>query len=258
MRSDPMRSRRPPRCRRRRRTAAADAVLPAPARALRGAPGSRGRCRCRWPRTTNGRSARVADDAHRGRVDDDPLELVEVHAERVGEHRLDDVAVRDDDVDGVVAEPGVPVAHGVDGAGLHVAHRLAALAGERHRRRVRLDDLPQRVLGELLQLTAGPVAVAHLADPLVDVPLDRVVPGEQQVGGLQAALQRAGDDGGQRHGGQPGRPARSPGRGRRRRGRRPRSSRRARRRRWRWCGRGGRAGRWSRPPKLYGWGTMGR
>ena len=200
---------------------------------------------------------RVGDDAHRRRVDHQPLELVEVHAEGVGEHRLDDVAVRDDDVDGVVAEPGVPVAHGVDRAGLHVAHRLAALARERHRRRVRLDDLPERVLGELLQLAAGPVAVAHLAQPVVDVPLHRVVPGEHQVGGLQAALQRAGDHGGQRYAGQPGGQRASPGCGRCRPGRRPRSSRRARRRRWPSCGRGGRAGRWSRPTNST-WGTMGR
>ena len=84
-------------------------------------------------------------------------------------------------------------------AHLHVAHRLTALAGERHRRRVRLDHLPQRVLGELLELLARPVAVAHLADPVVDVPGHVVAPGEHQVGRLEAALQRAGDDRRQRH-----------------------------------------------------------
>ena len=137
---------------------------------LAGAPGSRGRRRCRWRARRTAAEVGVGHDAHRARVDDEPLELVEVHARARRRARLDDVAVRHDGVDRVVAEPGVPVAHGVDGAGLHVAHRLAALAGERHRRRVRLHDLPQRVLGELLQLAAGPVAVAHLADPVVDVP----------------------------------------------------------------------------------------
>ena len=116
---------------------------------------------------------RVPDDRHRARVDDDPLEGVEVHAERVGEHRLDDVAVRDGDPDGVVAvrrrrRRRRAVADGLDRAQLHGEHRLALLAREGHGGGVRLDDPPQRLLGELLQRAAGPVAVAGLAQAVVD------------------------------------------------------------------------------------------
>ena len=49
--------------------------------------------------STNGRVGGVAHDRHRRRVDVDPLEQVEVHAERVGQHRLDHVAVADRDPD---------------------------------------------------------------------------------------------------------------------------------------------------------------
>ena len=73
--------------------------------------------------------------------------------------------------DGVLAvlrlDPGVPVAYGVDGAGLHGAHRLAA--GEGRGRGVLLDDLHQRFVGEFGELAARPVAVVALADPLVGV-----------------------------------------------------------------------------------------
>ena len=45
----------------------------------------------------------VADDRDRGRVDHDPLEAVQVHAERVGQDRLDRVAVGHRGPDGVGA-----------------------------------------------------------------------------------------------------------------------------------------------------------
>src|SRR5262245_47588617 len=59
-----------------------------------------------------GPHARVTDHRERGRIGLDALELVQVQPERVGDDRLDDVAVRADGVDGVLAEPGVPVADG--------------------------------------------------------------------------------------------------------------------------------------------------
>ena len=93
---------------RRRRPADASGVRTA---VLRGTRKPRSLPRSLAP-TTNGPQRRVGDDADRRRVDDQALELVEVHAQRVGEHRLDDVAVRHHDVDGVVAEAGVPLAHG--------------------------------------------------------------------------------------------------------------------------------------------------
>ena len=46
----------------------------------------------------------VGDHRDRRRVDDDPLELVQVQAQRVGEDRLDDVAVAAGQPDGVGAE----------------------------------------------------------------------------------------------------------------------------------------------------------
>ena len=52
--------------------------------------------------STNGRCGGVADHRQAGRVDDDPLERVEVHAERVGQDRLDHVAVGDREPDRVV------------------------------------------------------------------------------------------------------------------------------------------------------------
>ena len=50
---------------------------------------------------------RVADDGQAGRVDHDALEGVEVHAEGVGQDRLDHVAVRDRQPHGVVAHVAV-------------------------------------------------------------------------------------------------------------------------------------------------------
>ena len=88
----------------------------------------------------------VADHRDRGRVDLDPLEEVEVHAEGVGEHGLDDVAVADRHPDRIGAvrgrDRGVATAYGVDRARLHLRQRLTA--GERRRRRVGLHGLPQR------------------------------------------------------------------------------------------------------------------
>ena len=92
----------------------------------------------------------------------------------------------------------------------------------------------------------GPVAVAHLADALVDVPRDtasrpassRSAVSWQRCSGL---VTTAGSGTG---------PAGRPGRDLRPadvvEATRLRSSRRARRRRWPWSGRGGRAARWSR------------
>ena len=61
---------------------------------------------------TYGRAGGVADHRDRSRIDHDPLEAVEVHAQRVGQDRLDQVAVRDRRPDRVrpmlSREPGVP------------------------------------------------------------------------------------------------------------------------------------------------------
>ena len=114
--------------------------------------------------STNGPGGGVAHDRDRRRVDVQPLEQVEVHAERVGQHRLDQVAVADRDPDGPGAVLGldrrVPAAYGVHDAGLHRRQRLAA--GERGGGRLGLHDLPERLLGQLLQRPALPLAVVAL------------------------------------------------------------------------------------------------
>ena len=119
---------------------------------------------------------------------------------RVGHDRLDDVAVRDRHPGGVGTELGVPAAHGVDGPGLHRQHGLPT--GEGHRAGVCLDGLPERFLGQGLQLTARPVAVAALPQPIVDVP-GRLATDLHGVGRLLAALERARDRRSQGDGCQP-------------------------------------------------------
>ena len=80
----------------------------------------------------------VADDRHRARVDVDALEQVEVHAERIGDDGLDDVAVAAGEPRRVGTRLGgdlrVPLAQRRDRAGLGVAQRLAFRARERRPR----------------------------------------------------------------------------------------------------------------------------
>ena len=97
------------------------------------------------------------------------------------------------------AEPRVPVAHRGDRPRRHLGQRLAVR--EARRRRLRLHDLPERVLGEVLDRLAGPVAVAALAEPVVDCSTavgSAVCAAAIACGGLDAALQRARHDRAQR------------------------------------------------------------
>jgi hypothetical protein len=150
----------------------------------------------------------VADHRDRARVYRDALESVEVHAEGVGDDRLDDVAVRDDGVDRLgnfgAGEARVPVAHRADGPGTHVGERLALGAGEGGGARVRLHHLPERFLGQRLERLVGPVAVTALPHPLVDVQRrERLAAREDRLGGLPGALERTGHHRGQGYDGQP-------------------------------------------------------
>ena len=148
-----------------------------PGRSDRGSPVS-------FIRSTNGRARGVADHGHRARVDLDPLEGVQVHPERVGEDRLDHVAV--------AAPPprsrrrrarrrscrpdcGPPRPRGA------ASPRSDSPPGTR-RARVRLHDLPQRVLGQRLERLPLPVAVPALPKPLVRARL-----GERRAGAASAA-----------------------------------------------------------------------
>ena len=203
----------------------------------------------------------VAHDRDRRRVDVQPLEQVEVHAQRVGQQRLDQVAVADRGPHGAGAvlllDRRVPAAYGVHDARLHRTQRLAAR--ERGRRRLGLHDLPERLLGELLQRAALPLAVVALGQALVgDHPeLAARLPLCAQHGlrGLPAALQRAGDHCGQRAPRPAGRRCARPGPARSRRAGPRACGRRARRRRWRRSARAGRGsplprGQASRVPRL--------
>src|SRR5262245_21347088 len=141
----------------------------------------------------------VLDDADRTRSDHDALELVEVQAERVGDHGLDDVAVADGHPDplraDLVLNLGVPAPDRREGPRLHLDHPLAA--GEESGARMLLDGLPELVLREVLEPMAGPLAVTALGQPLV--PPDprprrlRLRSGDLPRG-LEGALQRAADD----------------------------------------------------------------
>ena len=125
-----------------------------------------------------------------------------MQAERVGQHRLDDVAVAAGQPDGVRSgrrgDPGVPLAHRGDRPGLRAGQRLPLQPGEHRRGRVGLHDLPQRLLGQVLERLAGPVAVPDLGQPGLDR-RGQLAAGQHGGRGLHAPLQRAGHHRGQRH-----------------------------------------------------------
>src|SRR2546428_3530682 len=97
----------------------------------------------------------VPDRGDGARRDHDPLEEVEMDAERVGHRRLDRVSVGDGDHDGArmtLHDPG----ERRDDAGLHLGERFAA--GESKPAGMTLDDLPLGLAGEPPELLAGPLA----------------------------------------------------------------------------------------------------
>ena len=138
---------------------------------------------------------RVPDDRHRGRVDRDALEQVQVQPERVGDDRLDHVAVaarqpRSRPAPCSAGQPGVPVSDRRDRRA--PTSRPSTRRPGRHRgRRVRLHDLPQRLLGQRLERLPGPVAVVGTRP--AGRPRRRWRPGSAGRDRLPAADQRAGD-----------------------------------------------------------------
>src|SRR6478736_7551551 len=143
-------------------------------------------------------AARVAHGAHRGRVDVDPLEVVEVGAGGVRQDRLDDVTVRHRDPDRVLAvrleDACIDLPHRAQRPVLHLHHGLGGVCrrvGEARLARSVLHDLPELLLGELRDGSPSPRAVAALPQSLVDA-AGHVVRerGGQQVGGLHAPVER--------------------------------------------------------------------
>ena len=206
--------------------------------------GGRGRRPTVFMLTTNGRSGRVADHRQRRRVDHDPLERVEVDAERVGEDRLDHVAVADRDPDRVGPVLGLD-ARRPSGGPRRPPGRTCPPSTRRRgtppRDGCACTVAPHRLLGQRLELAAGPRAVVALEQAPLGAHLRRrrLAPGDRR--GRSPGTARAGWMT-TAASGTPGQPlARGPGLldARGRRGARPCSDRPAPRSRSRWCGRAG-------------------
>ena len=151
---------------------------------------------------------RVPDHGQRAGIGLDPLTLVEVQSQAIGDDGLDDISVRADEIGSVLTEPGIPVPDRSHRPVLHVRHGLAVRARERHRARVGLDHAPKLLAHQLLQRLAGPVPVAALPHPVLGEDLLAVPGRRDRRRGLLAAIQRAADDGVERQRGQPGRQGR--------------------------------------------------
>ena len=152
-----------------------------------------------------GPQRRVPDHGQRAGIGLDPLALVEVQSQAIGDNGLDDISVRADEIGSVLSEPGIPVPDRGHRPVLHVRHGLSVRPGERHRARVGLDHAPELLARQLFQRLAGPVPVAALPDPVLGDDLLAVPGRRDRRRGLLAAFQRAADDGVERKRGQPGR-----------------------------------------------------
>src|SRR5437867_4045224 len=107
----------------------------------------------------------VPDRGDGARRDHDPLEEVEMDAERVGHRRLDRIGVGNGDHDGArmtFHDPG----ERRDDAGLHLGEGLAA--GEAKAAGVALHDLPLGLAGEPPKLLAGPLADVTVGQIAID------------------------------------------------------------------------------------------
>ncbi len=113
--------------------------------------------------------------------------------------------------DRVRPEACVPVANRRDRAVLGVTQGLSLGPGEDNRARVLLNGPPQRVLGQRRHFLTGPVAVSALPETVVDGDHGIVVARfgfrfalllRDRQGCFLAALQRAGDDRGERYRGE--------------------------------------------------------
>jgi hypothetical protein len=86
---------------------------------------------------------RVSDHGQRAGIGLDPLALIEVQSQAIGDDGLDDITVGADQVYGILAEPGVPIPDRGHRPVLHVRHGFPVRTWERHRARVRLHHAPK-------------------------------------------------------------------------------------------------------------------
>src|SRR5437867_13457188 len=99
--------------------------------------------------------AMVPDRRDGARGDHDPLEEIEVDAQRVGNRRLDRIGVGDGDHEGAGVTLHDPGQRRYD-ASLHLGERLAP--GKAKPARMTLNDLPLGLAGEATELLARPLA----------------------------------------------------------------------------------------------------
>ncbi len=107
-----------------------------------------------------------------------------MQAERVGENRLDHIAVSASQPERVAAvllcQPRVVLPNRGDGTGLHLGQPFAA--GKHRCAGMGLNHRPQRLLDQIAEFATGPFAVVDLGEPLVDARLDTQCGGERLDG----------------------------------------------------------------------------
>ena len=122
-----------------------------------------------------------------------------MHAQCIGQDGLDDISMRDDRIDSLLAQQAVPLANGVDRPGLHRGDRLPAREGGGAR--VALNDFPEGLLGQVLQGPSRPIAITALAHALIDMQRDTCgLSGHDRIGGLACALERTRHDSSESYG----------------------------------------------------------
>ena len=145
-------------------------------------------------RSTNGRRSVYRTTLTEHGVDLDALERVEVHAR--ARRRVIDLITSPCETIAYVAsgaEPRVPVAHRADRAGCHVGHRLAVGTGERPRRSgAACTTFHSGSFEQRLERLPGPVAVAALPDPLVDLERRRAGRGAARIASAVSRVRSSG------------------------------------------------------------------
>ena len=139
---------------------------------------------------------RIADRRERARVDLDPLQHVDVHAEAVRDDGLDHVTVGADHVGRLGPEPGFQSRTALTARCCMSMMDSPSSPGNRAAPGCAWTTRHSGSLASCLQWLAGPVPVVALAEPLVFQHLRGAAfaDGGYRVSGLPAPLQRAADD----------------------------------------------------------------